>query len=116
MITVELKIPPSVNQIYRRASWGGMYMTKEGKGWKNHAAWEIKRLAKRARYKRAEVDMKVFVKGKRKLDIDNLCKLCGDSIKESGLIQDDSWDILYKWTIEALPNEEEKIIVTIKEG
>src|SRR3990167_3378237 len=94
-----LSIPPSVNHMYGRTRFGKTYKTIKGKDWQEEAAWELKISAKgeKTPFDRIGVTMEVFFPDNRKRDIDNLLKLTGDAIQESGIIKNDS-DIM-EWRV-----------------
>lgn len=94
---IKLPLPPSVNAIYRRAKWGRMFMTEDGKSWKKQAAWIIKQALKPM--DKVSVTLKVYFPDLRRRDLDNLCKLTSDAIVQSGVIKDDNWQVLNVWHI-----------------
>lgn len=78
-----------------------MFMTEEGKSWKNESAWLIKQQLKK-KFEKCSVTMRVYFPDLKRRDLDNLCKLIADCIMMSGVIQDDNWVILNEWHIKGL--------------
>lgn len=111
---IKLSLPPSVNQIYRIAKWGRMFMTKEGKAWKEQSAWIIKQALKPM--KKISVTVRIYFRDLRRRDLDNMEKLIADSITMSGIIKDDNWQILNEWHVSgALDKDDPRIELEIKE-
>ena len=81
--------PLSTNHIYRRARYGGMYMTTEGKALKEKWAWEAKSQWKLPIIKATSISLSalIFWGDKRKRDLDNANKLMIDSL--TGIVYED---------------------------
>ena len=111
-----LSIPPSVNHMYGRTRFGKTYKTIKGKDWQEEAAWELKISAKgeKTPFDKIKVTMEVFFPDNRNRDIDNLLKLTGDAIQESGVVKNDA-DI-WEWNVKKnLDREKPRMEVEILE-
>lgn len=110
---INLQMPPSLNHIYRRRKQGGMYMTDEGKRWKEYAAWEIKGAGK---FERVKVAVRFYFPDHKVKDLDGLLKLLSDAIVMAGVIKDDRWEILNEWSIQGfLDREKPRVELEITE-
>jgi len=110
-----LTIPPSANSQWRIAN-NRIFKTKEAKSWQEEAAWELKLSARGQKIPldRIGVTMEVFFPDNRKRDIDNLLKLTGDAIQESGIVKNDA-DI-WAWNVRKdLDREKPRMEVEILE-
>ncbi len=91
MIFLTLPMPPSVNHAYARGHNGRVYLTPE--------AQSFKALAWAATFGVAHVEppvrvyIRMVVVNQRKRDIDNICKLCLDSVKFLGFDDNDIVDL-----------------------
>ncbi len=95
MITLELPYPVSVNA-YWLASGTRRYISKRGRDFKNAVA----QIWKDGGYesfldKPVELDVVLYPRDKRLMDIDNMLKCLGDSLQDAGSFNDDQqvWKI-----------------------
>lgn len=118
-----LPYPPSVNHLWKYWSHG-VYMTAEGKAYKNAVLVHLKKLY-RGKPCLDEVALEIAVSypDRRRRDLDNLLKITQDSLVFAGLLKDDRQikdlriyyagqvqggrlDIsLYNWKLEEAGNE-----------
>lgn len=103
MITLDL--PPSLNSIYRATRFGKIYKTKDGKNWMEYAAWEIKKGFKKFAGP-VTIKANCYFSTKRRTDLANREKLLGDAIVASGVIEDDNWQIVRRWELEAFEGKD----------
>src|SRR3990167_8976272 len=98
IINCILTIPPSANSQWRIAN-NRIFKTQEAWQWQEAAAWEIKLSSKGQKipFAKIRVTMDVFFPDNRNRDIDNLLKLTGDAIQESGIVKNDA-DI-WEWNV-----------------
>ena len=110
-----LTIPPSANSQWRIAN-NRIFKTRLAKDWQEEAAWELKISAKgeKTPFDKIRVTMDVFFPDNRKRDLDNLLKLTGDAIQESGVVRNDA-DI-WEWNVKKkLDREKPRMEVEILE-
>lgn len=97
-IEITTNKPLSVNAIWRRGRGKSVYKTEEAKAWQEITAWLIKDKVEKP-FKKCKVSVKFYFGDRRKRDIDNLTKLIGDAIVDSGLIKDDDYKTLVEWNV-----------------
>lgn len=86
ILTIEL--PPSINAIYRKNQWGSIYLTREGKKYKERMIEYIKTEVGKQGWIKTSSDVFVFMDevvfmNKKGRDADNLKKLTQDVLTES---------------------------------
>jgi Holliday junction resolvase RusA-like endonuclease len=109
---VTLTLPPSLNQIYRKNHWGAIYKTKDGKRWMEYAACEIKSAFNKFEGQ-VVVKANIYIGDNRVRDLDNFSKLLFDSIKASGIIKDDRWQIVRRIELEGFKTNDKSFYVNL---
>jgi crossover junction endodeoxyribonuclease RusA len=71
--------PPSDNQVYRRANYGGMYMTADGKAWKEQVSLLTNKYEPTD--KPVKVELHLTFSDKRRRDAHNYIKLTLDALE-----------------------------------
>lgn len=92
MLELHLPYPPSVNHIYRRSRYGGVYLSKETVTFKKEV-WLLakeKKISMFSKDKFLSIEIDMHPPDKRKRDIDNINKQIFDALMFSGIIFDDS--------------------------
>lgn len=80
--------PISKKRNYRRSRNGRMYLSSTWKKWQEDALWQLRKY-KVKHTGPIKVDYTFFVKGKYKVDLDNLIAGINDILQEAGIIDDD---------------------------
>lgn len=93
---LSLPLPPSINTYWRKSP-RGMYITKEGRTFRQKVAEIVaERNAMKFGASRLFVSMRVSMRDKRRADIDNRIKAMLDALVHAGVFDDDSQvDTLY---------------------
>lgn len=101
-ITFQLPYPPSINHYYKKNKFGGLYVGKKGRDYRELVAGIIKQLT-RGKTKiigSTKIEIDLYPPDKRKRDIDNVLKCLLDALQDSGIIQNDNQ--IYSLTITRL--------------
>lgn len=85
-------LPQSVNHMWRQGGKGRVYKTRAAKEWHEIAVWHLRagRIANKVYNSSVKVDIVLYMRTKRRADIDNRAKQCLDSLSDAGIIVDDS--------------------------
>jgi len=76
-----LPIPPSVNHLYARNRYGGLYLTDAANTWKTAAGWLAKEWWKKEpTAKQVILNIWIYWNDKRRHDADNIQKLLLDAL------------------------------------
>lgn len=89
ILTIEL--PPSINAIYRKNQWGSIYLTREGKKYKERMIKYIQEEVDKQGWIKTSADVFIFMDeivymNKKGRDADNLKKLTQDVLTESDCV------------------------------
>ena len=110
-------LPPSVNAIWR-SNGKGVYKTKETKVWQNAAIALIdadrrKRRIFKPYEGQTEVQLILYTKTARRMDIDNRVKATLDCLAPAGVIKDDSqiWRLNVRREISTIPYDYCRVIL-----
>ena len=115
MIKFELPLPPSVNRIWRRSCYGGVYLIQEAIDFYHEAIPVIKkemRKSKRTFPITGDVELLITFYFKRG-DCDNRIKCCFDVLQKAGLIEDDKQ--ITKFAVEKIKAVKTKVVISLIE-
>jgi Holliday junction resolvase RusA-like endonuclease len=104
MLKFEIKqLPPSVNQIYKRSKYGGVYLNKKAVDFKKLIKKELENYEFSKTYKELRVEI-LYSVTKKNIDVDNLNKVMLDSMNEI-VFDDDSqiYELFVKKQLAKLP-------------
>lgn len=87
MISYDLPLPPSVNNLYFNSPRGGRVKTERYRKWIEAARWAL--LAQRARPIAGQVRLDILVSEKSRADLENHAKATIDLFVSHGVLQDD---------------------------
>ena len=91
MIILTLPFPPSLNRIYRtRGGLRGVYLTKEGRDYKEAVAEIVAGMGVQSMTQRLHMFITAYMPDKRRRDIMNLEKITCDALQAAGVFDDDS--------------------------
>ena len=96
-LKVDLPIPPSVNHAYQTTKTGKRIRTDIAREWLAYATVLVKQAKIKQKWlysdkEKIVVEYLVFWKDKRKRDVSNLEKLCGD-VMQKIVYEDDCWTL-----------------------
>ncbi len=93
---INLPYPPSLRGLYKPRFGGGLYMSPEGKKYKQDVKMIFlsNNLPSFEGFVRVRIEM--YPPDRRKRDIDNILKITQDALQDAGVIEDDS-KILTLW-------------------
>ena len=81
--------PPALNKLYGTNKWGGKYLLKEGRDWKETALWIIKTV--KVENWDSPVSLTVNLYTCRHQDNDSVLKVLQDTLQEGKVFTDDYW-------------------------
>lgn len=87
--TVDIPVPPSLNNIYFNVDSGGRSKTRAYSEWKDAASWTIAAAVMAKHAIHGPVSVRLYLPLDTKGDCDNRLKGCLDALVASGRIDDD---------------------------
>ena len=88
-VMLQLPWPTSVNAYWKTTSFGSVYVSAEGKAYKETVSAHVRRLCEAALVGRIFFDAKFYPPDRRGRDLDNCFKVLIDAIADSGIIAND---------------------------
>lgn len=89
MLSIELPLPPSVNTYWRKSP-RGMYITKQGKDFRQQVAEIVaEQQAVKFGEDRIYMAVRICMRDKRPSDLDNRLKALCDALEHAGVFDDD---------------------------
>jgi Holliday junction resolvase RusA-like endonuclease len=112
---ITLRKPTSLNSLYGYNRYGSVYMTDEGKTWKQEATYTLRSQCKLRTDGDISLYLKYYVCGLS--DIDAPLKILLDSIEASGIIKNDKQiTFLQIEKVKVTTRKEQKIEIEIEEA
>jgi len=87
---ISIPYPPALNRLYRVNKFGSLYLSREGKQYKDAVKEMLKDLSPFGDTANLSLRIKMFPPDRRKRDIDGILKISLDALESSGLIPNDS--------------------------
>lgn len=88
-VMLQLPWPTSINAYWKTTSFGSVYVSAEGKAYKETVSAHVRRLCEAALVGRISLDAKFYPPNRQRRDLDNCLKVMIDAIQASGIISND---------------------------